>query len=95
MDAYEFALLLVGLALLGAAWVPHLVKRNPLTLPILYVALGALVYTLPLPLVPANPVRFPLITERLTELAVLVALVGVGLRIDTHFGWRRWSLTWR
>ena len=95
MDAYELALLLAGLALLGAAWVPHLVKRNPLTLPILYVALGALVYTLPLPLVPANPVRFPLITERLAELAVLVALVGVGLRIDTRFGWKRWSLTWR
>ena len=95
MDAYKLTILLVGLALLGAAWVPHLVKRNPLTLPILYVALGALVYTLPLPLPAANPVRFPEITERLTELAVLVALVGVGLRIDTRFGWRRWSLTWR
>lgn len=95
MDAYKLTILLVGLALLGAAWVPHLVKRNPLTLPILYVALGALVYTLPLPLPAANPVRFPGITERLTELTVLVALVGVGLRIDTRFGWRRWSLTWR
>ena len=95
MDAYKLTILLVGLALLGAAWVPHLVKRNPLTLPILYVALGALVYTLPLPLPAANPVRFPEITERLTELTVLVALVGVGLRIDTRFGWRRWSLTWR
>ena len=95
MDAYKLTILLVGLALLGAAWVPHLVKRNPLTLPILYVALGALVYTLPLPLPAANPVRFPEIAERLTELTVLVALVGVGLRIDTRFGWRRWSLTWR
>ncbi|WP_290890791.1 cation:proton antiporter [Arenimonas sp.] len=95
MDPYKFAILLVGLALLGAAWVPHLVKRNPLTLPILYVALGALVYTLPLPLPPADPVRYPALTERLAELAVLAALVGVGLRIDTRFGWRRWSLTWR
>jgi NhaP-type Na+/H+ or K+/H+ antiporter len=95
MDTYKFAILVVGLALLGAAWVPHLVKRNPLTLPILYVALGALVYTLPLPLPAADPVRYPEITERLTELAVLVALVGVGLRIDTRFSWRGWSLTWR
>ena len=95
MDPYKFAILLVGLALLGAAGVPHLVKRNPLTLPILYVALGALVYTLPLPLPPADPVRYPALTERLAELAVLAALVGVGLRIDTRFGWRRWSLTWR
>lgn len=89
MDAYELALLLVGLALLGAARVPHLVKRNLLTFPLLYVALGALLYTLPLPLPPADPVRFPIIAERLTELVVLVALVGVGLRIDTRFGWRR------
>lgn len=95
MDAYKLTILLVGLALLGAAWVPHLVKRNPLTLPILYVALGALVYTLPLPLPSADPVRYPEITERLTELAVLVALVGVGLRIDTRFSWRGWSVTWR
>lgn len=95
MDAYKLTILLVGLALLGAAWVPHLVKRNPLTLPILYVALGAVVYTLPLPLPPANPLRYPFITERLTELTVLVALVGVGLRIDTRFGWRRWAITWR
>ena len=95
MDAYKLAILLVGLALLGAAWVPHLVKRNALTLPIIYVGLGALVYTLPLPLPRADPMRFPEITERLTELTVLVALVGVGLRIDTRFGWRRWSLTWR
>ena len=95
MDAYELAILLVGLALLGAAWVPHLVQRNALTFPILYVALGALVYTLPLPLPVPDPVRYPVVAERLTELTVLVALVGVGLRIDTRFGWRRWALTWR
>ncbi|QDH70337.1 cation:proton antiporter [Marilutibacter alkalisoli] len=95
MDAYALAILIVGLALLGAAWVPHLVKRNPLTFPIIYVAAGALLYALPLPLPPADPVRYPLITEHLTELAVIVALVGVGLRIDTRFGWRRWALTWR
>lgn len=95
MDAYTLAILIVGLALLGAAWVPHLVKRNPLTFPIIYVAAGALLYLLPWPLPPADPVRFPLITEHLTELAVIIALVGVGLRIDTRFGWRRWSLTWR
>lgn len=95
MDAYKLTLLLAGLALFGAAWVPHLVKRNPLTLPILYVTLGAIVYSLPLPLPAANPVRFPLVAERLTELTVIIALVSVGLRIDTRFGWRRWSLTWR
>ncbi|MBW8369315.1 MAG: cation:proton antiporter [Arenimonas sp.] len=95
MDEYKLALTLVGLALLGAAWVPHLVKRNALTVPLLFVAGGALVYMLPLPLPAASPQRYPLIAERLTELTVLVSLVGVGLRIDTRFGWRRWRHTWR
>lgn len=95
MDPYKLALSLVGLALLGAAWLPHLLKRNPLTFPILYVVIGAALYALPLPLPPADPIRFPKVAEYLTELAVLVALLGVGLRIDTRFGWRRWHLTWR
>jgi NhaP-type Na+/H+ or K+/H+ antiporter len=95
MDPYKLVLTLIGLALLGAAWLPHLLKRNPLTFPILYVSLGALLYSLPWPLPAADPVAHPDIAERLTELTVLVALVGAGLRIDTPFGWRRWRLTWR
>ena len=95
MDPYKITLTLIGLILLGAAWTPHLLKRNPVTFPMLYVALGMAVYALPLPLPPADPLRFPIIAERLTELAVLIALVGAGLRIDTPFGWRRWGLTWR
>lgn len=95
MDQYKIALALVGLALLGAAWLPDLLRRHPLTPPILVVAAGAAVYLLPLPLPAADPFRFPEAAERLTELAVLVALTGVGLRIDTRFGWRRWALTWR
>ncbi len=95
MDPYKLTLTLVGLILLGAAWTPHLLKRHPVTFPMLYVALGVVVYALPLPLPPADPLRYPIIAERLTELAVLIALVGAGLRIDKPFGWRRWSLTWR
>lgn len=95
MDIYILALALTGLALLGAAWLPHLLKRHALTFPIVYLLMGAALYALPLPLPPADPMRFPLIAERLTELAVLVALTGVGLRIDTRFGWRRWGITWR
>lgn len=95
MDPYKLALALAGLALLGASWLPHLLKRNPLTFPMLYVGAGILLYLLPLPLPPADPFAYPQIIEKLAELTVLVALVGAGLRIDTPFGWRRWRLTWR
>lgn len=95
MDDYKLALALVGMALLGAAWLPHLLRSHPLTFPMLYVGLGALLFASPLPLPSADPLVHPKIAERLTELTLLVALVGAGLRIDTPFGWRRWRLTWR
>ena len=50
VDAYKLALLLVGLALIGATWLPHLLKRHPLTFPIVYVLLGVIAYSLPWPL---------------------------------------------
>ncbi len=35
------------------------------------------------------------ITEHVTELAVLISLLGAGLAIDRKPGWRGWSSTWR
>jgi len=97
MDPYKLVLLLFGLVLLAAAWLPHLLKRQRITFPMAFVAAGIALYVvpLPLPLAAADPLRYSTITEYLAELAVLVALVGAGLRIDTRFSWRSWHLTWR
>lgn len=95
MDPYKLALALIGLALIGATWLPHLLKRHPLSFPIVYVTLGVVLYALPLQLPDPDPFEYGVVAERLTELVVLVALVGAGLRIDTPFGWRRWAPTWR
>lgn len=95
MDPYKLMLALTGLALIGATWLPHLLKRHPVTFPMVYVTLGLVLYSLPLRLPDPDPFQYSLATERLTELVVLVALVGAGLRLDTPFGWRRWNVTWR
>jgi NhaP-type Na+/H+ or K+/H+ antiporter len=97
MDPYKLVLLLFGLVLLAAAWLPHLLKRQRVTFPMAFVAAGIALYLvpLPLPLARADPLRYSMLAEYLTELAVLVALVGAGLRIDTRFSWRSWRLTWR
>jgi NhaP-type Na+/H+ or K+/H+ antiporter len=97
MDPYKVGLLLFGVVLLAAAWLPHLLKRQRVTFPMAFVAAGIALYLppLPLPLAPADPLRYSVLTEYLTELTVLVALVGAGLRIDTRFSWRSWHLTWR
>lgn len=92
---YKLVLLVTGIALLGAAWLPHVLRRRALSFPALYVGLGMLLYGIGLPLPDPDPVRHGVVVERITELTVLVALLGAGIRIDTRFGWRRWNVTWR
>lgn len=96
-NPYALGLAVIGIVLLGAAWLPHRLKRHVLSFPIVYVALGFLLYSLPwsLPLPHPDPFTSPILTEKLTEAVLIIALMGVGLRIDTPIGWRRWSHTWR
>ena len=35
------------------------------------------------------------VVERLTELTVIVSLMGAGLKIDRRVGWASWNITWR
>lgn len=94
LDPYRTVLLVAGIALLGAAWLPHVLRRRALSFPVIYVGLGALLYSTGLPLPDPNPLRNGEAVERLTELTVLVALLGAGIRIDTRFNWRGWRATW-
>lgn len=95
MDAYEIWMLLLGISCFGAAWLPHLLRGKPVSFPLIYVGFGAVVVLLPLGVVIPDPMQYPHFTERLTELVVILALMGVGLKLDRPVGWRRWMSTWR
>ena len=86
----------LGAIMLMTAWLPMVLRKMPLSLPIFCVAAGAALFTLPslLPFA-VHPLAFPLATERLSELVVIVSLMGAGLKIDRLIGLRRWALTWR
>ena len=92
-----YTLVLTGMGLLIAlvAWLPLALKRLPLSLPIVCIGIGALVFLLPRVTLTPLPTQYPHITERFTELVVIIALMGAGLKIDRVFGWRRWAVTWR
>ena len=92
MTEYPLVLSLVGVAILAVAWLPTLLKRYPLSYPILFVGFGALVYALPLALPDPRPLQSPRLTKHLTELCVIVALTGTGLKIDRPFSWRAWRI---
>ena len=95
MAAYDIGLLIVGLAILGAVVLPRLLEHRPLSFPIIYVGLGFALFAL-LPGAPAlNPVVNADLTERLTELVVIVSLMGAGLKLDRPFSLKSWASTWR
>lgn len=93
----EYPLLLAGLGLLllALAGLPLALRQLPLSVPIVLVLIGAGLALLPGQGVPPDPREHTEPVERLTELLVIVSLMGAGLKLDTPFGWRSWAVTWR
>lgn len=95
MNTYDLGLTITGIAILGAAVVPRLLVGRPLSFPSVYVGVGFVVFSLPLGLDAPDPLSNGQLAERITELVVIVSLMGAGLRIDRPEGWGSWNVTWR
>src|SRR5689334_10665229 len=94
--------LIAGAAMLLAAVLPNLLERYAVSAAMVLLVLGMGIGLLPLPEgMRLDPVLIRPQVERVTEFAILVALMGVGLAIDRSFDWRSraswssWSSTWR
>ena len=94
MDPYIVLLVGAGLLILLVAWLPMALRELPLSLPMFCVAFGFIGFSFSERDFPL-PTAYPEVTERLTELVVIVALTGAGLKLDRPFAWRSWSMTWR
>jgi NhaP-type Na+/H+ or K+/H+ antiporter len=94
--------LVVGASLLLAIVLPELLHRWAISTPIVLVGIGVAIGFTPLPDgLPLDPQANRAVIEHVTEVVVLVALMGVGLAIDRPLhlrqrsGWSRWNRTWR
>lgn len=94
-DTYILILTGLGLLIAQVAWLPLALKRLPLSLPIVCIAIGAALFSLPQVTLRPLPILYPEITERFAEFVVIIALMGAGLKIDSVFRWRTWGVTWR
>ncbi len=94
-DIYILVLTGFGILVALVAWLPMVLTRLPLSLPIVCAALGAALFSLPQVTISPLPLDHPEIAERFTEFVVIIALMGAGLKLDRIFDWRRWSITWR
>lgn len=78
-----------------AALLPRLLGRVPVSMPMVFLALGVVLFALVPELPTPDPVAHPGVTTHLAEVCVLVSLMGAGLALDRPVGWRRWATTWR
>ena len=94
IDTYHLALAAIGAAVILAYWLPRFVsRREPAAAPMMIV-LGMLVaWLLPDVVVLPDPRVAPRTWELISELTVIVALFGAGMRIDSLR--RRWGPTVR
>lgn len=95
IENYNLFLLICGIAFLLGALFPILFKRTPVSLPMLQVTLGAIVGYFWITLDFLNPIENGVVIEKLTEIVVLVSLVGAGIKIDTELSWQLWRPTAR
>lgn len=85
----------LGLMIMAVAWLPTLLHGFPLTLPIACVTLGFLLFSIPGTGPDPDLLAHSHLTERLTELTLIIALMSAGLKINRPLGWRSWATTWR
>ena len=94
-DAHSLVFAFAGIAALGGALLPRLIGQLPANPPMVFLALGFGIFALPLGLGAVDPIERSDLTEYLTEIGVIVSLMGAGLKIDRPPGWRSWSTTVR
>jgi NhaP-type Na+/H+ or K+/H+ antiporter len=93
LELYLLLFVATGLAILIVSWMPLLLRELPLSLPMLAVAIGAAVAWL----LGAESYAFShrSLGERLTEIVLIISVMGAGLKIDRRFAFEAWKSTWR
>ena len=95
MDSYFISITVIGVAALGMTWIPTLTKKIHISYSIVFLGFGMLMYALIDELPWPNPFQMQTETLHLTELIVIIALMGTGLKIDHPFSFRRWQAPFR
>lgn len=85
----------LGAVVFAAALLPRLLRRAPVSMPMVFLAAGIVVFALIDYLPTPDPVKYGVVTTHLTEVCVIISLMGAGLALDRPIGWRAWSTTWR
>ncbi|MDN3586138.1 cation:proton antiporter [Pedobacter aquatilis] len=92
MSQYILLMLIAGFASIGMAFIPSMAKKIGISYSIVYVGVGVLIYLLwPEALPSPLPQKDNSLVVHLTELIVIISLMGTGIKIDRSFSFSKWS----
>jgi NhaP-type Na+/H+ or K+/H+ antiporter len=92
MDEYIVIISVIGFAALGMAWMPAFTERTGISYALVYTVGGVLFYLFFPHLLPnADPRNHLTYTGHLTELVVIISLMGTAIKIDRPYTWKSWQ----
>lgn len=92
MESYILSLIVIGIASLAMSWMPSIAKKTQISYSIIYVVLGIIIFSLFPQLPVPDPTRHQKTALHLTEIVVIISLMGTGLKIDQRFNLRTWRV---
>ncbi len=95
VETYDVLLLSAGLVILLTAVLPNILEDRVITLPIFYLIISGVLFGLVIDLEIAHLAESPYWPKRITELAVIISLTGVGLKINRPFEKKTWKISSR
>ncbi|RZL48380.1 MAG: sodium:proton antiporter [Pedobacter sp.] len=92
MNQFLMMLLLIGVSSLGMVYMPAFSKKIGISYALIYVVIGVVLYALLKDQLPSPlPKDNEQLTLHLTELIVVISLMGTGIKIDRPFSLKNWS----
>ncbi|MAM34655.1 MAG: cation transporter [Micavibrio sp.] len=92
MEVYFLIVAIIGFVSLSISWVVYLFNKTYVSYPILFLILGIVFYSTIDALPWVSPFRNEKFTVHLTEIMVIIALMGTGLRLDKPFSISTWRV---
>jgi NhaP-type Na+/H+ or K+/H+ antiporter len=84
-----------GAAVFVAAILPKLLRNAPFSMPMVFLGAGMAAFSLIPTLPDPDPIAHGDFALRLSEVCVIISLMGAGRALDRPVGRRRWATTWR
>jgi NhaP-type Na+/H+ or K+/H+ antiporter len=95
LSYYDAFIFILGLAFLASAWLSSKLTHLPFSLPMMWLGIGFFISFFGRNIPDINPFKYSALTEHLTELIIIISLLGAGLKVDRLMGWKSWNDTWR